>query len=148
MRDLRDFFNPNLVCRINGTEFTVPAPTAEEGLHLHMLINDPDKAAQANDFDIINRLFRGDDTNSDQKLAEGKVPTGGLWDELWDGGVTFPEAMHLGMTAVMYFSVGEDAAVGVWESVGKGITADPMVAEREPEPEKKPQTRSRKKTTS
>lgn len=148
MRDLRDFYNPNLTATINGTEFTVPAPTAAEGLHLHMLINDPEKAEQANDFEIINRLFHGDNGNTEDTLKAGKAPTGGLWDELWDAGVTFPEALHLGMTAVMYYSVGEDAAVGVWESVGKGITADPVVAEKEPQPERKKTTRSRKKTTS
>ena len=154
MRDLRDFYNPNMTATINGHEFTVECPTAEEGVKLRMVMGDPEKARDLDDFDQINRLFKGDESNNNDMADEGKLPTGGLWDELWAHGVTVPEAFHLGVTAVMYFGIGENVAILHWESLGKGLTATEETKATEPDPakpEEKPapkprQTRSRKKT--
>ena len=32
MRELRDFYNPNMTASINGHEYEVPAPSARDGL--------------------------------------------------------------------------------------------------------------------
>ncbi|WP_297453247.1 hypothetical protein [uncultured Corynebacterium sp.] len=127
MRELRDFYNPNMTASINGTEYEVPAPSAREGLRLHALFADPEKAANAKELDEIHHLFGG--TGYEESL-----PVGGLWDTLWDDGVTWGEAMHLGMTALVYYGIGEKAAISYWESAGKGLTADPVRATAETEP--------------
>lgn len=149
MRDLRDFYSPHLTATINGHEFTVKCPTAADMLHLKMIMHNPEKAGDFTDFDEINKLFRGDEDNT-EKEQRGEAPTGGLWDELWEHEVTMPEALHLGLTAALYFGIGEDYAIVHWESLGKGMTATPEMMENEPEPEPakpKPKTRSRKKPT-
>ena len=154
MRDLRDFYNPNLTATINGHEYTVECPTAAEGVKLRMMMADTEKAAEMNDLEQINKLFKGDSDDPQGLLNSGEIPTGGLWDELWANNVTLPEAMHLGLTAVMYYGIGENVALLHWESAGKGLAATLEAMETEPDPvkpEEKPatkprQTRSRKKT--
>lgn len=137
MRDLRDFFNPNLTATIGGHEFTVPCPTAAEGLRIRMIMATPEKAKQLNDFEEINRLFHGDEDNP-TRINNGEAPTGGLWDELWEHDVTYPEAIHLGITAVMYYGIGENVALLHWESLGKGLTATQEEQTNQPAPKPTP----------
>lgn len=127
MRELRDFYNPNMTASINGHEYEVPAPSARDGLRLHALFADPEKAAEVNDLAEIHKLFGG-------TAFEDELPVGGLWDELWDHGATWEEATHLGITGLIYYGIGVKAAVAYWESAGKGLTADPIRAATESEP--------------
>lgn len=121
MRDLRDFYNPHLTATINGQTFTVECPSAAEGLRLRMWATQPDRVTIGADLIEINKLFRGDPLDPE---GQPEVPTGGLWDELWDAGVTWDEAFHLGVTAFMYFSHGEDVAMAHWESAGESPKAE------------------------
>ena len=77
---------------------------------------------------IRDRLFRG------TAFEDDGLPVGGLWDELWENEVTWEEATHLGVTAVLYYGINEKAAVAYWESAGKGLTADPQRAVVETDP--------------
>lgn len=128
MRELRDFYNPNMTASINGTEFEVPAPSARDGLRLRAIMADPDRANKIDDLAEIHKLFGG------TAFEESGLPVGGLWDKLWENGVTWDEATHLGITAVLYYGIGEKAGVAYWESAGKGLTADPQRAVVETEP--------------
>ena len=128
MRELRDFYNPNMTASINGHEYEVPAPSAREGLRLRAIMSDPEKAAKIDDLAEIHKMFRGTAFDDDG------LPVGGVWDKLWANDVTWGEAVHLGVTAVMYYGIGEKAAVAYWESAGKGLTADPERAVVETEP--------------
>lgn len=142
MRELRDFYNPNMTASINGTEYEVECPTAREGLRLRALMTDPVKAEQADDLEEINRLFRGKGFDDDG------IPSGGLWDELFAGGVSWEECLHLGMTALIHYGIGEKPAVAYWESAGKGLTAEPTTARQQSQPhgpDKKPSRKTRAK---
>lgn len=124
MRDLRDFFTPHLTAPINGHTFTVECPNAEDGLWLRATLADPELAAKQSEIDIIHKLFKG--TYLPKK--PGKLPKGGVWDELWEHNVTWGEAIHLGMTAIHYFGFDEQAAITYWESAGansEAVAADP-----------------------
>lgn len=127
MRELRDFYNPNMTAAINGHEYEVPAPSARDGLRLRSIMSDPAKANNIDDLAEIHKIFRG-------TAFDDELPVGGVWDELWANDVTWPEAIHLGVTAVLYYGIGEKAAAAYWESAGKGITADPQRAAVENEP--------------
>lgn len=151
MRDLRDFFTPDMTATIGGHTYTVKSPTAHDGLRLAALMNDPERAQkETTDLKEINILFRGDSDDPDALVNEGTPPTGGLWDELWENGATFAEAIHLGLTAIMYYALGEAAAEVQWESVGKGEHATTEEAAKEPTPTKKTtqMKTTRKKTSS
>lgn len=139
MRELRDFYNPNMTAAINGVEYEVECPTAREGLRLRAVFSDPVKAAEVDDLDEINKLFRGKGFDDDG------APSGGLWDELFANGVTWEECLHLGMTALIHYGIGEKPAVSYWESVGKGLTAEPTMARQQSEP-KGPVKKPGKKT--
>ncbi len=128
MRELRDFYNPNMTASINGHEYEVPAPSAREGLRLRAMMSDRERANKVNDLAEIHKLFGG------TAFEDDGLPVGGLWDELWAHGATWDEATHLGVTAVLYYGIGEKVAVAYWESAGKGWTADPEKAVTETEP--------------
>lgn len=143
MRELRDFYNPNMTASINGHEYEVPAPSAREGLRLRAIMSDPERANKINDLAEIHKLFRG------TAFEDDGLPVGGLWDELWENGATWDEATHLGVTAVLYYGIGEKVAVAYWESAGKGLTADPEKAVTETEPKgPTPKNMPKKKPTS
>lgn len=130
MRDLRDFYSPHMTATINGHKFTVEAPSAKEGLRIQMIMADPEKAAKVNTTEELNKLFKG-------TIDDEGVPSGGLWDELDEKGVSLPEALHLGNSAMLYYGLNEAAAVAYWESA----------AEDEDEAPKAPKRAPRKKTT-
>lgn len=125
MRDLRDFFSPHMTATIAGHQFTVECPNAETGLWLRTIMADPELASKESEIKIIHKLFKG----TYLPKTAGKLPKGGLWDELWEHNVTWPEAVHLGMTAVHYFGFNEQAAIAYWESAGDNSEA---VAEDDP----------------
>lgn len=112
MRDLRDFYDPHLHATINGTRFTVECPNAQDGFKLRAIMADPQLAQGANEITLINQLFKGDELPEDPT----QLPTGGLWDEMVAAGVTWPEMLHLGLTAIHYFGLGEEIALRYWES--------------------------------
>lgn len=140
MRELRDFYNPNMTASINGTEFEVECPTAREGLRLRAIFSDPVQANKVDDLEEINRLFRG------KGFDEHGVPSGGLWEELFAGGVSWEECLHLGMTALIHYGIGEKPAVAYWESAGKGLTAEPMRARHQSEPKGPTRKTARQRT--
>jgi len=111
MRDLRDFYDPHLYATINGTRFCVECPSAAEGFRLRAVMADPKRAAQMNEIEVINKLFKG--TLSDDPT---EMPTGGLWDEMAKAGVTWPEMLHLGITAVHFYGLGKEVALRWWDS--------------------------------
>ena len=98
MRELRDFYNPNMTAAINGHEYEVPAPSARDGLRLRSIMSDPAKANNIDDLAEIHKIFRG-------TAFDDELPVGGVWDELWANDVTWPEAIHLGVTAVLYYGL-------------------------------------------
>lgn len=109
MRDLRDFYDPHLYATINGVKFRVDCPNAKDGFRLRALMADPKRAAEVNEMETINMLFKG--TLSDDPT---EMPSGGLWDELADAGVTWPEMIHLGITAIHFYGLGEEVAMRWW----------------------------------
>ena len=126
MRDLRDFFSPHLTAPINGHVFTIECPNAETGLWLRSILQNPELANQESEIEIMHKLFKG--TYLPKK--PGKLPKGGVWDELWEHDVTWVEAVHLGMTAIHYFGFNEQAAIAYWESAGdnsEAVAEDPKV---------------------
>ena len=58
MRELRDFYNPNMTASINGHEYEVPAPSARDGLRLRAIMADKERAEKIDDLAEIHKLFR------------------------------------------------------------------------------------------
>ena len=87
MRDLRDFYDPHLYATINGTRFRVDCPTAAEGFKLRAVMADPKRAAEMNEIEVINQLFKGELSDDPTEM-----PTGGLWDEMAEAGVKIGRA--------------------------------------------------------
>ena len=99
---------------------------------------DPKRAAQMNEIEVINKLFKG--TLSDDPT---EMPTGGLWDEMAKAGVTWPEMLHLGITAVHFYGLGKEVALRWWDSASTETEDNPESGETG----KAPDTKPKKKTT-
>lgn len=155
MRDLREFYDPDLHLPINGVTYTVKCPTAEAGLRIKRHFLDPESDPMQEVY-IIAELFGAEyDPDSD-------TMTGGLWDEMNAGGVAYEEIMHVGNTAMAHYGVSPEFGELWWETrLGKEHL--PLVpeaaeqwmkdkqeaeAEAKAKPKAKKTTRRKKTTTS
>lgn len=94
--DLDEFFDPGLRLPIGGREYRIESPTAAEGLRLRSL------------------LLGGDPLDDERELAEIRDLLGATFDEMRAAGVVWPEIMHAGRTALLYFGVSHAVAEQNW----------------------------------
>lgn len=111
MKDLSTIWDDAFTAPINGKTYRVPAPTAHTGLTLRVELAKGEE--KLDKLKWINTIFGG------KPLKKNAAPTGGLWDELNDDGVSTEYAIHFGMTAIAYFGYGPQVAEIYWESLGK-----------------------------
>lgn len=111
MRDLAEFFDPDLHLPIRGKTYTITSPTAAEGLRLRLLINDESAPVHisAEVAEIMKLL--GATLNE----ATGEYE-GGLWGEMNADGLSWEEVFHAGQTALMHFAVSPAVAEINWEA--------------------------------
>lgn len=95
--DLDSFFDGNLYLPWRGEQWKVEEPTAKEAERLRDLIfGDP--ALQGN-----------------EEIAEMQKLMGATWPALVEAGVGWSHLLHMGRTALLYFSTTPDVAEGHWK---------------------------------
>lgn len=151
MRDLREFFDPDLHLPIDGHIYTVKSPDAELGLRIKRQTINPDPERQH--IDEINLIA---DILGATYDPETDTMSGGLWDEMTSNGLSLEEAMHVGNTALAHYGVSPEFGEYWWENrLGKEheplvpeAAAEWAVAREQAQEAAKKKPRRRKKTTS
>lgn len=122
MRDLREFFDPDLHLPIDGHVYTVKCPNAETGLRIKKRTINPDPDDQYEEAHLIAAIL-GAEYHEDTDTM-----TGGLWDEMVANGVSLDEAMHVGNTALAHYGVSPEFGEYWWEN-RLGKEHEPLVPE-------------------
>lgn len=104
--ELGEFFDPGLVLPIGGTGYRVESPTAREGLRLRKLL-------------LTTTL------DDKAELAELRQLMGSTFDEMLAAGIKWPEIMHAGRTALLYFGVSPAFAEKHWGADDPGNPLPP-----------------------
>ncbi|MFE5878972.1 hypothetical protein ACFQ6H_27210 [Rhodococcus sp. NPDC056506] len=158
MRDLREFYNPDFKLPIGGKEYVIKSPNADEGLRIRMLFADPNMRYTDDDqvaeiaklmgavwvpnlvkIPVLDPLYGdpvlGDDGEPVMTEDDWGDYQGGVWSELRDDGITWPEIMHAGTTALIHYGQGAVLAELYWEN-GMG---DMPGNQLPPKPEARPE---------
>lgn len=108
--ELREFFDPALVLPIGGVEYRVESPTAREGLRLRLLLGDD-----------------GATLGDEQEVTEWTALLGPSLERMRSDGVAWPEIVHAGRTALLYFGMSAGVGLKHWErgSGGPGNSLPP-----------------------
>lgn len=117
-RDLSEFFDPS--CRLpwRGKTYVIPPVSAEVGLRCEALLNLAAKAARGaqDDGEEIDLSDHDRQVLSDAEERDLYSDVlGPVLEELKADGASWPEIKHIAMTAMAYFTLGEEAAVQAWE---------------------------------
>lgn len=109
--ELDGWQDPALTLPVRGTLYRIPAPTASEGLRLMRLATDSERGLSgADEIDEIARILGA---TWDEKKGRYR---GGVWSQMESDGLTWPELLHAGQTALVHFTLGSNAALVHWES--------------------------------
>ncbi|QFP97046.1 tail assembly chaperone [Gordonia phage Suerte] len=138
-QDLSEFFTPGLQLPIRGKIYTIPAPSAQEGLRLRMLFSTTnfglsDEAETAEIMKLLGAEWKPnivsiplidpttgapavDDKGNEltHEMDQGTYE-GGIFQEMSDDGLTWPEIMHAGRTAMLDIGVGRTLAEVHWQT--------------------------------
>ncbi|WP_395704810.1 hypothetical protein [Rhodococcus ruber] len=149
LRDLAEFFDPDLHLPIRGKRYRVPAPDTETSLQLRELvmtegippveqINQALRILGAEpEFEPLPEPVDGDRT---ERTA---IPTGrwsgGVFDEMVADGIPWPMILHAGRTAMLHYGFSPDMAEVHWTMAQLGKLVDlervaAMLAHRKPKP--------------
>lgn len=147
-QDLSEIFNPGLALPIRGKTYTIPAPSAEDGLRLHMHFHDPsmsftDERELAEIMKLLGAKWEPNEvqidlTNPDTGMPlvddNGSIITatvdqgtykGGVYQEMADDGLSWDEIMHAGRTALIDAGLGRTMAEANW-TIAKGDSGNPL----------------------
>lgn len=95
--NLSEFWDPSLHLPVGDKTYRVPAPTADEGLHLRAIFSDPDReVTDAEEFELIQQVL------------------GTVWRQMVDDGVSWPVLMHVGRTACIHYGISPQAGHMFW----------------------------------
>lgn len=156
MRDLREFYSPSLKLPVGGKTYEIPAPNVAEGGRLKQLFSNPDARYTDDDQlaeiakllgaewvpNVVDSIVVDPITERPVVDADGNAETvqidqgryeGGLFSEMEADGVSWPELIHVGTTALVYF--GQSTTLGeiYWETALGGMEGSTL-----PEPPKAP----------
>lgn len=82
---------------IGGTGYRVESPTAREGLRLRLLLLDGDATL-----------------GNDAEVAELRKLMGDTLEQMAADGISWPEIVHAGRTALLHYAVSADVAAKHW----------------------------------
>jgi hypothetical protein len=139
--NLRKFFDPALKLPIGDVEYRIPQPNARDGLRLRMLFIDPSTVLDARGeseeiMRVLGATWEPDvhtvpvrDPRTGKQLTDGAgapVTTivdrgtwvGGVYQQMVDDGVSWPEIIHAGRTALLHYGFSERAAENEWTNPG------------------------------
>jgi hypothetical protein len=116
-RDLSEFFDPDLRLPWRGKTYVIPAVSAEVGLRCEALMALGVKAYNAAETGQEVGLSDHDRQVLDDatEAALYRDVLGPVFAELEADGASWPEIKRMAMTALAYFTIGEEAAVAAWE---------------------------------
>ncbi|MFC9514393.1 hypothetical protein ACFTSD_01540 [Nocardiaceae bacterium NPDC056970] len=118
--DLREFFDPDLHLPINGKAYTIHTPNAADGLRLRALLSADDVVlTNTDELAEIAKLF-GATVEDDGHLA------GGIWQQMNDDGISWPEIIHAGRTALMHYGLSADHGAIYWRTGMDGVLGNPL----------------------
>lgn len=123
MRDLREFHDPRLHLPIAGQDVIIESPTADEGLKIKRHMYGGDNTPQ-DEMRMIAMLFHADYNEDTDTMSGGK------WDELNAMGLSLPEVIHVGNTALAHFGVSAEFGEFWWEN-RLGKEHEPLIPEAE-----------------
>lgn len=158
LKDLREFFDSDLRLPINGKEYRIATPNARQGIRLRAFFADPTNgmddqtelnemmgllgAAWQPDVSVVPVIdvrtgvqLKGDDGELLTREIDRGTYRGGLFDEMLDDGITWPEIVHAGRTALLHY--GFSPQVGEWNwnhPDGVGDEGDALGNPLPPEP--------------
>lgn len=132
--DLNDFFDPDLTLPIRGKNYRIQSPNAEDGLRLRRFYINPEATSTPGKDDYLEEIMKILGAEWDEDTQEY---VGGVWGEMADDGVSWPEMMHAGETAVMYYGLGEAQAKLFWKKDALVPKAPTTPDEPTPRPAKK-----------
>lgn len=144
VKDLREFYDPDLHLPIDGHVYTVKCPSADLGLRLRAAVVNGIKQDEELQF-IAELLGAVYDPETDRFH-------GGLWDEMSNNNVSLEEALHVGNTALAHYGVSAEFGEYWWET-RLGKEHEPLVPEaaiqwskaRQERNEPKPKKRNKKR---
>jgi hypothetical protein len=114
LKALDEFFDDTLTLPVGGTDYTVPAPTAETGLLCQRLMQAGVAAASGKETDLTDLA----DLDDDQETDLYKRCLGPVYDQMLAAKVSWPVLKHCGVTVFLWIAVDVDAAMKFWESGG------------------------------
>lgn len=100
--DLRTFFDPDLLLPVDGKDYRVPCPTAEQGLALKARLLSQQKIEDAEELQMLEQIC-------------GPA----LWAEL-KRELSWPKVIHVARTGLVHYGYGPESATVYWE---KGLDA-------------------------
>lgn len=100
--DLRTFFDPDLLLPVDGKEYRIPCPTAEEGLALKARLLSPNQIGDAEELQMLEKLCGPE-----------------LWAQL-KLELSWPKIIHVARTGLVHYGYGPESANVYWE---KGLDA-------------------------
>ncbi|TBO59007.1 hypothetical protein EYS09_14275 [Streptomyces kasugaensis] len=108
---LGELLDEALQLPVDGTLYTVPAPSAAVGLRTQALIN---AAAVAADGGQVDEQVLGDAAERDLY----RDVLGSAHDEMVAAGVTWPALKHCAITAMVWIAQDKEAAEAFWNAAG------------------------------
>lgn len=140
--DLRTFYDPHLHLPIDGTTYTVNAPGAELGRRIEQYFRDPATIlSDEEQIAVTAELFGA--THD----PETGTFTGGVWSKLVDDGISWPEIMRAGVTALIHYGRSEHSAAVYWragDAAIEGMTLPPEPTKKAPAKKAAPRKRAAK----
>lgn len=100
--DLRTFFDPDLLLPVDGKEYRIPCPTAEEGLALKARLLSQRQVGDAEELQMLEKLCGPE-----------------LWATL-KSELSWPKVIHVARTGLVHYGYGPESANVYWE---KGLDA-------------------------
>lgn len=126
--NLREFYDPNLVFPIGSKSYRVESPNADEGLRLRQFFVDDSNVM--NDAMELSEILTLLGATRNDKTGEW---SGGVYGEMKDDGITWPEIFHAGRTALLHYGMSATLAQAHWHT-GVGDTGNPVPPEPKTDP--------------
>lgn len=111
--DLDDFFTGDLVLPWKGRDWVIPEPTAKESERLQALVY-------------------SDELTGPREIYEIRKLMGQTWHDLVEAGIGWSHLLHIGRTALIYFTGTPEMAHGHW-TLGRlalAVDLDAVIAEQ------------------
>lgn len=135
---LEELLDQNIELPVCGKTYSIPSPTAKDGLRVEQITNLAIRAAAGGDV-----TTEAEALNDDEERDLFQLCLGAVYDEMIADGVPWVWLRHAGLTAMVWISSGLQAAERYWASAGNPETEAPNRAARRSGSAAASKTRSR-----